>query len=231
MRLLTLMLALLAVPAAAEPPAFSNAVADSELAEMRGGFALPGGLDIAMSVATETSVDGALLLRSVFTAGNGATSLQVYSGGAPAAGGSGQARTMNVGGRDVSFDSRSGTISVPTRINAPNITIGGRAAAAATPAGPALDLANGAVRTAAGTVSVEALPVGGRVNLQGQDIDVSHLYGSSIGSVIANNGSDRAIDTVTTVGLDIRGATPLNLGSSLFRVDAIALESVRALTR
>jgi hypothetical protein len=228
---LILLLAALAEPTAAQDLALPNRVPEHELSIMRGGFQLPGGLDVAMAVATETRIDGSPILRSVFTAAGGATSLQVFGSSS----GDNQAGSATSGTRTadnvtaVTFDGRSGTITVPARVNMPTVSHGASAAAAA--AGAALDLTDGAVQTASGRVSVQTLPVGSRVNLQGDGIDVSHLFGSSYGSAIANNASDRAIDTSTTVGLDIRGASPLNLGSSMFRVDAVALDAVRSLTR
>ena len=42
-------------------------VPDHELSDMRGGFRLPSGIEVALTVRSDTSVDGALLLRSVFS--------------------------------------------------------------------------------------------------------------------------------------------------------------------
>lgn len=65
--LLVAMLAIMAAPAAAQSP-FDDVVAmdDSQLAEERGGFSLPGGIELDMTIRQETSVDGELLLRSSY---------------------------------------------------------------------------------------------------------------------------------------------------------------------
>ena len=69
---------LLAAPAAAlaEPPA---KMTDAELAAARGGFVLPGGLAINIGVVTDTRIDGALVLRSVYTVTDSAR-LAVFDG-------------------------------------------------------------------------------------------------------------------------------------------------------
>jgi hypothetical protein len=77
-RFLAAILAFLAVPAAASSTGgnapFGDAVAmDShELAEERGGFILPGGIDLDLVVRQETSIDGQLVLRSSFALAEGA---------------------------------------------------------------------------------------------------------------------------------------------------------------
>ncbi|MCK0127366.1 hypothetical protein [Erythrobacter sp. F6033] len=62
-------LAMLAFPslAAAQSP-FGDAapVQDAELAEQRGGFVLPGGIDIGIAITQETSINGQLLFRTSY---------------------------------------------------------------------------------------------------------------------------------------------------------------------
>ncbi len=67
-RLFCLLLALVAAPAAAQSP-FGDAAAmdDAELAEARGGFLMPGGIDLDFAILQETRVDGELVLRSSYT--------------------------------------------------------------------------------------------------------------------------------------------------------------------
>lgn len=59
--------AILAAPAAAQSP-FGDAVAmeDAALAKERGGFILPGGIDLDFAIFQETSVDGEIVLRSSY---------------------------------------------------------------------------------------------------------------------------------------------------------------------
>lgn len=68
LRLFCLFIALVAAPAAAQSP-FGDAALmdDAELAEARGGFVMPGGIDMDFAIFQETSVDGELILRSSYT--------------------------------------------------------------------------------------------------------------------------------------------------------------------
>ncbi len=59
--------AFVAAPAAAQSP-FGDAAAmdDAALADERGGFELPGGMDLDFAVFQETRIDGELVLRSTY---------------------------------------------------------------------------------------------------------------------------------------------------------------------
>ena len=75
-----LVLLLLAQVAAPElPPIAAAPVADPILAEQRGGFRLPSGIDVALSVQTQTAVNGAVLLRTVFQIDQGAPNFTIYA--------------------------------------------------------------------------------------------------------------------------------------------------------
>lgn len=232
-----LLLAGAATPAVGENPFGAPAVSDAELSEMRGGFALPGGIDLSIVVRTETSVDGNLLLRSVYALDQGPATLQVF---APAPGQTVATGRGSAGSGDgeappavwVMFDRDNG-VSIGQAGAQPGggltVTTGPAAEApddglAPLPIGP-----GGSIEVAGGTVSLQDLPRGTRARIEGDRIDVSHIVGGAFGSVIANSGSDRAIDTVTTISLDLNGATPANLGSALPRVESIALDAVRGL--
>lgn len=66
-RLLLACFAFVAAPVAAHSPfGDAPAMADAELAEARGGFILPGGIDMDFAILQETSVDGELLVRSSY---------------------------------------------------------------------------------------------------------------------------------------------------------------------
>ena len=228
-----------AVPAFASPFGDTAAVSDAELADMRGGFALPGGLDVALSVRLDTSVDGRLLLRTVFVADQGAPAVAVY---APPPGESGPAIAMRTTGGstatasriEVAFDRSNGvTMLRPTGSGlTPTVSIGTGGSVRGDPAPngwPPLAVTPGgaAVATAGGAVSVEQLAGGLRVALDGPDLDVSHLTGQAFGTLVANTANDRVIDSATTIDIALRGATPELIGSALLRVDAIALDAVR----
>jgi hypothetical protein len=231
MTALVLLLSIADNSAFAAPP-----VADDQLADMRGGFRIAGGPDISMAVRTETALDGNLLLRSVYTVDQGQATLLVY---APAAGEKvAVARTTAPPAREslgpdsmsISFDRQTGIRMTPA---APFESANVQVMTDAMPAGPQeetrmpLDLSNGPVATGSGTVSLNALPVGSRVQLQGDQVNVSHIFGQAFGSVIANTADNRAIESATTVSLDLQGATPYNLGSAALRAEGVALDAVR----
>jgi hypothetical protein len=223
---------------AAPPIAAQSAdkvVADRELSTMRGGFQIPGGIDVALSVQTDTSVNGALVLRSIFRADTGVPTLQAFtsrSGSQVSTANSAGGATVPAGAVSVRFDRQNGVTVVPGSVGVmPAVAIStgtGPAAAALTTDA----LAPGATAdTQVGRVTLDQLQAGTRVHLQGESLDVSHVFGNAFGAVVANTASDRALDTVTTVSLDLSGATPTNLGSTMFRVEALGLESTRMLGR
>lgn len=212
------------------------AVSDTELAQMRGGFRLPGGLEATMSVQTETSLNGGLLLRSVYRVDQGPPSLQVF---APRIGETVRSQASSgphsasstQGAINVNFDRQNG-ISIVRQMATPTstISVGTNPASAQNSDGlPPLDLSSGPVETAGGRVSVSDLASGVRTRIEGDGIDASHLFGAAFGSVVSNSGNGRAIDSSTTIALDLRGATALNLGSAMLRAEALGAESVRQL--
>jgi hypothetical protein len=166
-----------AAPAAAAGPFGKSPVSEEALASMRGGFALPGGLDVSLAVQSTTSVNGVPLLRTVFTASQGTPVLAVYG-------------------------AEGGTLSQ-------------------LPVDP-----GGAVQTPGGSVRVEGAGSGAEVILTGANLDVRHLAGDAYGAIIANRGNDVSIDTATVIDLRIDNATPLNIGSSMLRIDGIVTEAV-----
>lgn len=66
--------------AAVAPVEFGAALPAPRLAAMRGGFTLPGGLDVAIAITTDTKVDGALVLRSQLVIDHGPARLTVLAG-------------------------------------------------------------------------------------------------------------------------------------------------------
>jgi hypothetical protein len=54
-------------------------LADTALAGMRGGFALPGGLDVSIAVRSDTAIDGTAVLRTVFRADRGPAQLAILA--------------------------------------------------------------------------------------------------------------------------------------------------------
>lgn len=196
---------------------------DQELARERGGFRLPNGIDVALTVQTDTAIDGAIVLRTVFRADQGTPSLTTYvprdgttvTIGRPAATGAGSAAPS------ISFDNR-GTIQVA-------------------PGAPALSAAIGSVANRVGAddaafreaaandagISQNATAAVRTVNLTGADLSITHFAGNAFGSAIANTGSDRVIDTQTSVSIDLGAAGPDVLGSTMLRVEGVAIEAAR----
>lgn len=214
-----LLLFLLAQAAPFTPPP----VPDPELAEMRGGFRLPNGVDVAITVDTRTAVDGAVVLQTIFRADQGRPTLAVYTpkpgetATLPRPAGSG-AGTPNA--PVITYDSRSG-IQVAQTATMPSSVIfsgrgsnGGTAGAGleAAPAGSVVEAVRGGVRT---------------VEVARDDLTITHFAGNAFGSAIANMASDRTIDTQTSIAIDLRNAGPDVVGSSLLRVEGVALEAAR----
>lgn len=182
MQLAAMLLLLAPLPAAAAP--FADPLRDEQLSTLRGGFTLPGGLQVGLGVTTESRIDGQLVLRSTFTLGAGAESLQV------------EAR---------SSDGSLHRIDVPQA---------------------------GSLTGPDGTLTVVRKNGAADVVLNGAQLDLTHLAGSrAFGSIVANSADGRTIDVNTLVSLDIRGATPDRIGSSLLRVETLALDTTAGLVR
>lgn len=231
--------------------AFDSApVSDAELAGNYGKFIAPGGIDLAMSVQSDTAVDGQLVLRSVFTVDQGPARIQVY---APAPGTQGPSYQGNatVGqaqsgagnpGLSVTVDRMGANTSVQPTFGAgsqaPNVavTTGGQSVAA-TAAGndglvPVIATAGGgAVPTGAGAVSISSTSTGTRITLDALGLSISHLVGGATGTVVANTGNNRTIDTVTSMSIDVRNGDSLAIASSLMQVSGIATAATQAMVR
>ncbi len=202
-------------------------VPDIELASQRGGFALPNGIDVALTVQTQTTLNGAIVLRTVFRADQGPAVLTAFAPAngsvVEAAGGS----TTDTGQTmpSISYDGRTGIVVSPGA-NAPGFAIAlAETVAAAHP--------DGLVEVATGAVTDNGVILQGdglgpqAVELRSTDLSISHLIGDAFGSVVANSGSDRAIDTQTVVGIDLRNAGPDVLGSAMLRAQDIAAGALR----
>lgn len=212
-RLAAMFAAAAAIPegAALEASPFGKPpVADQALADMRGGFITPGGLDISVAVQSDTRVNGVLLLRTVLVAvAAAAPTLTAYAQeqGAPppppgtAAAAAGGGVVVNIG-----------TSAAP---------LGGA------PDGlKAFDLKPGeAVATATGTLKLDQTGGASRVVLSGPQIDIQHLTGQSFGSMVANRSNDVAIDISTIVNLDLSSVPTLSIGSGLFKIEGVASDS------
>ena len=204
----------LADTSAPEARAFGEMPVEEEtLSGMRGGFALPGGLEVSVAVQTDTRVNGLLMLRSVFVVDKTAPTLAVYG------------RTDGLTGSASNPTGGGNTTSV-TIANGP-VTLGG-----ATDGLIQLDVVNGATASASGgSVRIEKAGVGDAVTLSQPTLDVSHLTGQAYGSIVANRGNDISVDTVTNINIDLKNTMPSNIGTTVFRVDTLVLDSATRLGR
>jgi hypothetical protein len=200
---------------------------DPVLAEHRGGFQLPGGLDIGLAVRTQTAIDGRVVLATVFTVADGRASFTPYvarSGETVIVQPSVPTGVSRGGGTSpsVAFDPRSG-ITVVSGASMPGIAVNAGSGGGELPAG-LVEASAGAID--GGTLSTAADGAVRKIELQGQDVSITHLAGSAFGSAIANAANDRTIETVTSVGIDVRNASPDNLGSTFLQVGDLAADAI-----
>lgn len=221
-----LLLLLQAAPIAVAPPIAAPPVPDPILAEQRGGFRLPSGVDVALTVQTQTAVNGAVLLRTVFQLDQGAPQLTIYSPKAgevvaTVAGGAGQGAQAVA--PSISYDRMTG-VQVTRATLSPMASVSVAAGSPAdVPAGLG-QVAAGAV-TDAGTIGDTTHNGVRAVSLTGSDFTITHLAGNAFGAAIANSGSDRTIDTQTTVSVTLGNTGADMLGSAMFRVQDIAIDA------
>lgn len=215
---------LLTSAASAEELAFGKApVSDDALSDARGGFTIPGGIDISIAVQSDTRINGVLQLRSIFVAHQGPPTLEVFarSNAAPAS----SDANAGQGG-----PTATGTTSVSRSVSlagAPATAIGEDQQGLTK-----LDLAAGGagVAAAGGVVTLERFgSAGSQVVLSRSTLDVQHLVGQAYGTIAANRGNDVTIDTSTIINLDLRNATPLNVGSAMARIETLGLNAAAAL--
>lgn len=222
-----LLLLLAQAPASEPAPLPAAPVGDPVLASQRGGFQLPNGIDVALTVQTQTALNGAILLRTVFQVDQGAPSLTIYApkpGETVSAGSSAVKASTNAAAPPTITYDRDAGLQVVQGIPRSSVSVGVAGGTAEAVPGGLVQVAPGAV-TDAGTVS-EASHNGVRaVSLAGTDLTITHLAGDAFGSAIANSGSDRAIDTTTSVSIAL-GGTADTMGPAMFRLQDVALGSV-----
>ncbi|QQV76690.1 hypothetical protein H5J25_14850 [Sphingomonas aliaeris] len=220
-----LLLSLQAVPQAA--PFDAPVLSDEMLAEQRGGFRLPSGIDVAMTVQTQSAINGAIVLRTVFEVDRGAPNLTIYAPrqGETVSSGAAQGATATGGSAPtVTYDNRNMLEVRPGYTPTLTVASGDSGTSGALPAGLA-QVASGAT-TDAGLVTEGAHGGVRTIELRGADLSITHIAGDAFGSAIANSGSDRQIDTQTSVSINLANAGPDVLGSAMFRVEDVALQAV-----
>ncbi|ARU17906.1 hypothetical protein [Croceicoccus marinus] len=216
-------------PEASPGPFGVAALSEEVLARQRGGIRLPGGIDVSLSVDTVTAIDGRVVLQTITRIAETAPTVTAY---APVGGGGiaspAMAQTTQGTAPGVSYDPRNG-MTVTATIPAVSLIMSKdsrNGAPAAIPGLQAVDLANSAATPNGVVRQVGEGGGSGGVELQGLDFSVMHLTGSAMGATILNSGSDRAIETSTTLYMDLSNAGPDLIGSSMLRVEDIGLLAV-----
>ena len=209
-------------------PFGSKAVSDEVLAEQRGGIRLPSGIDVVLSVETRTAIDGQVVLQTVVKIDSGAPVTTVYvpeTGSTvtvpqrSAASGFGATAT-------VTYDRQSG-IRISRFAPAPGIPVAARLEGHMQQLEglKEIDIST-PVNTDRGLVSSIGDLSRPGVELNASDIQLTHFTGRAFGSGIFNSGSDRIIDTQTTISIDLHNAGPDVLGSAMFRVENVAIAAM-----
>ncbi len=233
----------LPVAAAGDPAESVSAprLTDAELAKVTGKFVLPNGVELALSVTSDTVVNGQLILRTVLTVDR-STQLQVF-------GRTGQESTVAYTGTAesdrapmpmgvvVEFDRKSGLQTVTPTFSVARgstVTLGavseepqalGLAALPLLPGGPAISTADGVVSLAAAQNGSQ------QVTFVGDQLSVVNLVGQSIATALANTANDRTLDSVTNVAIDVRNLAPYQVGMAQLRIDALAVDATRGMIR
>lgn len=233
----------LASPAAAQeadgPLSEAAKLTDAQLARLTGKFLLPNGAELALSVTSDTLLNGQIVLRTVLTVDRD-SQVQVFgrNGGAAGVaygGASGGARATTPTGVTVALDRQSGlqTVTPTYNVATPTVSVGGATQTPESLGLSALPVAAGGapVATADGTVSVAAVPSGTQVTLVGDQYSVANLVGRAVATALVNSASDRTFDTVTNIGIDLRNVAPYQAGAAQMRIDTLALDAARGMVR
>lgn len=201
-----------------DPPFAVHRVGEGELAAMRGRLLLPNGLDVAIGIDIQTRVDGILVLHTIYASEGANPGVRVFTDGAGAATtapATVRLASPSTTGTPVVIVDRSptGTTILPTAataaatVNLVNgdpstwLTSAGQTEVPVTANGPAVDAQPGAI-------SLRSDAGGAVVMLTTPDLQIRQLIGQATGVVVANTGSDRTIDTVSSVNVDLNGISP-----------------------
>ena len=214
-------------------------LSDAELARVTGKFVLPNGVELALSVTSDTVVNGQLILRTVLTVDR-TTQLQVFgrtgqAAGTPYAGSVGVAAAQATG-VTIALDRKSGiqTLTPTFAVSrAPSVSVGGTAQDPASLGLAAVPVVAGgpAIATVDGAVSLQAVRGGSQVSFAGDQLAVVNLVGQSIASAVVNSANDRTLDSVTNVSVDARNLAPYQIGAAQMRVDSLVTDATRRMVR
>jgi len=223
------------VVAPAPRPYDAPRLPDPALAELRGGISLPNGLQVAIGIDIQTRVDTVLVLHTVYASDGPTAGVRVYTEAVdPGRVAPGTVVVRNPGENwgpsvVVTRTPAAGTSIVPGPASSP-------AAVNLVEADPGSWLngidqtpipldANGAPTLRhEGSLRLTADANGSVVQLETSDLQVRHLIGQATGTAIANTGNDRAVETISSVNIDLQGGAPLAALAGAFVADRIALD-------
>lgn len=239
---LALAMSLAALPSLAKAPPFAVRlrVKDAELAAMRGGFAVAGGIDVAAAVQMDAGVNGLLVLRTVFRVDQaGATSLAVYAPlpgqAAPAFTAAHTVTTSATVPVVITADRSGGVTTLWPGSTTPALVASstvGDASVGVAPTGLApLSVPSTGLRTAGGQLTVSPVPTGTQIALNGQMYSVVQLVGQAFQNVLTNSGNNRAIDTATTINVDLRNTSATQAAAGAARIAGITSDLALRLVR
>jgi hypothetical protein len=222
-----------ALAGAAGPNDDPPAVPDAELATMRGGLLLPNGLNVAIGIDIQTRIDGVLALHTIFSSEGPNAGVRVYTDGTTSPSAVPGTVTVATGDPDwptvsVSRTPTGTTVTAPGSDTPASVNIvSGPATGWLDAAGQTLVpvTANGpAVAASSGSVRLTSDDRGTQVALVTPATEIRHLVGQATGAVIANTGNDRAIDTVSTINVNLIGL-PVALMNGVLLVNRIAADA------
>jgi hypothetical protein len=209
-------------------------VSDDALGKMRGGVRLPNGLVVVIGIDIQTRVDGVLVLHTVYTSDGPDAGIRVYSAGTNATGTAPATATITtrptIGVPVVTVDRSPGGTTINPGQATPATTINlvsGSSEGWLTGKGqtPVPVTANGpSIAAPPGDVHLEISDAGASVILVTPSLEVRQLVGRATGVVIANTASDRSIETVSSINVDLRGLSP-QLVAAEFAVQRMAVET------
>lgn len=239
------LLSLLLAPAGVETPIVVTGradrvlaapiVPDPVLATMRGGIDLANGLAVAIGVDIQTRVDGLLLLHTVYASDGPDAGVRVYTDGRDGDRTAPGTIAVNIPG-----NSGAAAIIVDRSPTGTTVVVGSGSQAAKvnlvnadpgqwlnangqTPV--AVTVGGAPVTQGPGTFRVDTDDSGAVVTLDASMLQIRHLIGQATGVSVANTANNRAIDTVSSVNVDLQGVSP-GLMSSLFTADQLALDAM-----
>ncbi|WP_137897458.1 hypothetical protein [Sphingomonas sp. 2SG] len=222
-----------ALAGAAVPDDDPPAVPDAELATMRGGLLLPNGLNVAIGIDIQTRIDGVLALHTIYSSEGPNAGVRVYTDGTTSPSAAPGTVTVATGDPDwptvsVSRTPTGTTVTAPASDTPASVNIvAGPATGWLDAAGQTLVpvTANGpAVAASSGSVRLTSDDRGTQVALVTPATEIRHLVGQATGAVIANTGNDRAIDTVSTINVNLVGL-PVALMNGVLLVNRIAADA------